>query len=494
MFGQGTYLLTVIRRHTANRYFNFKYLLCVFYSFIAGLPVGTLAAEWDFSPALTIDEVYTDNVNLAPSGFREDDLISVITPGISVGRESSNLKFKFDYSLQNTLYAGDGDRNQHNHALNTDTSAILLDDHFFLDFSLARSVQNVTNTGAIAADNLNVSGDRGAILNYQIAPYWKQRIGKFANLDVRYTRDKISSSRTFGSRADDFIVSLSSGSNYNRLLFDLQFENSKITNESLRSTRTRRYNLNLRYLLTRKLAITSNIGYDDNEFDSSRNSIDEVIWNFGFEWNPSTRTSLSVSYGERFFGNDLKIFLSHRGRKIETSIRYERSPSSTRESFLQQQAFNLTDLFGNPLDNVINPQIADLNLAVREQTNEILIRSKLVALVSYRLKKHAINLSADYDKSEFEISGLTEYIRNINLDWSWNLFPSTSSNFRITWTKNNLRGDRNDTFLILQYGLSHRLTESLTGNIGLRYLDRKSDRVLSEYDESRIFANISKSF
>jgi uncharacterized protein (PEP-CTERM system associated) len=457
-------------------------------------PNLSVAAKWVIEPLLDIQEVYTDNVLLAPSGLEDDDFITVITPAVSVGSENNRLDFQLNYSMQNIIYAGDSDRNQQFHLLSTNNTAKILKDLFFLEFSLNRSTKNINNTGNVTSDNLNITSDRGVVLSYVISPYWKQRVGSLLDMELRYTRDKIDSSKTFGSNSDNIEINITSGPDFSRFLFGINFENRKIQNNSLTSTRTRNINGNVKYLLSRKFAVVTEIGYDDNEFESRRNSINGDFWNVGIEWNPSVRTSFGANYGQRFFGDDLQVFFSHRSRRTQTSIRFEKAPSTTRASLLQQQAFILTDLFDYPLDDPASRQIADLNLGIPQQTNEVLIRSNLTLAFVYKLKKNTINISANYSESEYEISRDTEYGRNINLSWIWNMFPRTKSNVSVEWSKNNFRTARDDTYVVVQYNLSHIISANFTGNIGLRFLDRKSNSPLLEYNESRIFANISKQF
>ncbi len=358
---------------------SFSIIFCVFNL----SPVK--ASDWTIEPAIEVEEVFTNNVSLAPSGIKEEDFITVITPGISIEHESNRSRIELDYRLQNLLYINDGDRNDQFHLLRIDATGEMLKDHVFLDVSLNRSTQNISNTGNTAFDNLSVSDDRANVLSYKVSPYWRQRVGSIMDIDIRYTRDELDSSRLSGSSADDFKVNLSSGPDFSRLLWDVDFNSHIIDNDIGASTRVRDVQGKLRYLFSRKLAVTSEVGYDNNSFASSGRDISGISWNFGAEWNPSTRTSLEATYGNRFFGDDLHLQLSHRSRRSQTLITFEKVPSTTRATLLEQQVFNVTDPFGDPISDPAAQDIATINVNVPTQSTEVLIRSRLKGVFSYCL-------------------------------------------------------------------------------------------------------------
>ena len=49
------------------------------------------AGDWDITPRITVAEVYSDNINLDDDD-KEYDLVTEISPGISVHGESARLR------------------------------------------------------------------------------------------------------------------------------------------------------------------------------------------------------------------------------------------------------------------------------------------------------------------------------------------------------------------------------------------------------------------
>ena len=103
---------------------------------LACLGAGTtLAGSWEIQPRVALSEIYTDNVDLNPSGQEDDDLITEVTPGISLFRESSRLKVDVNYQAQVLKFVNEDDADKVNHGLDGSVSAELAEDFLFVDAS-----------------------------------------------------------------------------------------------------------------------------------------------------------------------------------------------------------------------------------------------------------------------------------------------------------------------------------------------------------------------
>jgi len=80
------------------------------------------AGQWTITPRISVAEVYSDNINLDDSD-KEYDLVTEITPGISVHGESARLRADLDYQLQNTIFLRNSDANGTSHRLNANGTA-----------------------------------------------------------------------------------------------------------------------------------------------------------------------------------------------------------------------------------------------------------------------------------------------------------------------------------------------------------------------------------
>ena len=80
------------------------------------------AGDWDITPRISVAEVYSDNINLDDDD-KEYDLVTEISPGISVHGESARLRGDLDYRMQNTFFLRNSDGNGTFHQLNASGTA-----------------------------------------------------------------------------------------------------------------------------------------------------------------------------------------------------------------------------------------------------------------------------------------------------------------------------------------------------------------------------------
>ena len=466
----------------------------VLITFLMPYPSVSYSADLTVDPGIEIQEVFTDNLFLRPGGNKEADFITTITPSLSLRNRTLKSDVALDYSLQSILYADAGENNTVNHIVRANTNTEVLRDRLFFDFSLNRSTQNTNRSGRTARDNLSVSEDRTQVLRYSFSPYWNQRLGSFADASLRYSVDELDSGALNDSSGENIDIRLSSGPDFNRIIWDLSFEDNKVENADRPSTRLRTLSGNVKYLLTRKFAFVSEIGYQDNDFESNSGDTSGRLWSLGIDWKPSTRTSLAFTYGKSFFGDDLSLQISHRSRRGRVSVTYEKEPSLTRNFLLAQQSFNLLDAFGDQVDNSVLPGVSDLDLNIPEQSPEVLIRSRLNGVIGYTLKKNTFTLSSSYEENSFQVSGESELRRRVDFSWNWNVLPKSVSVLNFGWSKNNLRNDRDERYYSLQYRLSYQLSAEMDVSLGYSYIDRQTNDNILAYSENRVTASLSKRF
>ncbi len=455
---------------------------------------AVIAKNWSIEPVISGQETYNDNITLAPSGSELGDFITSIAPGLRLKRKGRRLDLELYYSLQFLRYMDNPDFNDSFRQLSVNSSSEILDERLFVDLNLNLSSQNIGNTGRTATDNLSVTTDRDDVLTYVISPYWEQRIGNISNIYLRYTIDEVDSDSVSGSTSNKLEFSLSSGPRFTRFLWDIIFENEKIDNDDGSSTRFTTLRGDLRYLITRKIALKFSLGKDSNDFSSSSGSVNGSLWSIGAVWNPSTRTSFEATIGERFFGSDTFIKLSHKTRRTRWSATFTQEASTTRSTFFDQQVFNLVDSFGEPIIDPVIGEQATLNVNVPVQTTEVLIRSRFSGNVSYTLRKNTFNFNVYHQELDYQLTGDQDKFTGAIATWTWNIGKRSQSILNIGWDKQSLRSGIDDTYTILDYRINHRLTRSLEGNIGARYIVKESDSSVNEYDEARLFIGLNKTF
>jgi hypothetical protein len=131
---------------------------------IAGCQIWAAPAvaegNWTFTPRIAGQELYTDNVLLTPTN-RRSDLVTTLSPGLSITGESPRLRGTFDYAPTVQLYAFTPDLNFVGQNLYANGTATIVPDLFFLDARGSLSAQPATpglGTGLLATSAPSLLG------------------------------------------------------------------------------------------------------------------------------------------------------------------------------------------------------------------------------------------------------------------------------------------------------------------------------------------------
>lgn len=461
-----------------------KIFLCIFC-------LDTYAFNLKIEPSISVSETHSDNINLADDGFEDDDFVTSVNPQITLSTNSRIHDSTLNYVLQKIHYIN-LDRTDTFNSLNTEGEFEFLKDHFFTEYNIKNGQQNISNTGALSSDNLSINNNRQNVLSYSVHPYWKQRISVYAFLEAGFEMNEIISDNN-NSTSETITLNLGHGTLFNRILWDIDFSDETIENDFGNQTIFRNLTGNVRYLLTRKFAITTSVGYDDNKFQSS-DSISGLLWNAGFEWNPSRRTSMSAAVGRRFFGTDYKLDISHTTKKTKIQVIFDQTPDTTRNNLLNQQVFNLNDIFG---EVIINPETglpANIDVLAPEQTTEVLINRKLRFITSYDYKKTFLSFELFTEQRDFQLSNDTEDSYGARINWKWQINPTLKSDLRFDFhSQDTRRGITNN-----QSGVNLRIIKNLTRDIdingGLGHTIRDVESGNGSYKETRAFVGLTKNF
>ncbi|MEM6536589.1 MAG: hypothetical protein AAF668_02535 [Pseudomonadota bacterium] len=287
----------------------------------------------DIAPTLTFDTDYmgyalsvsprvgySDNINLSPDGFEEDEiLLSTLLSGNAIF--SSN---RFTGIVQGDLdvtYLTDLDEVNANQQIAGVGTFTLADNLVYFDVS-GSTARQLVGDNARFSRNLNAArNQRVNVHSFALSPYLNRQFEDESAVEVRYrfsqvfVQDDDSVAQGFlnDSRSQEVFVGYDTGRKLDRL-------NVKL---SAYGTRTNEFGAvfapefvyeqgtllsEISYQLTQNFALTGSVGYDEIDSDLSEDIIptDELSglnWLAGFNYRPSRRTNILLQYGERF-GDD----------------------------------------------------------------------------------------------------------------------------------------------------------------------------------------------
>jgi uncharacterized protein (PEP-CTERM system associated) len=327
-------------------------------------------AAWDFTPTAAARATYSDNVALQPEDRAESGLVLQMTPGFQLLNHSQRFDFSLDYSL--SLYTYSGARRsgsqRHSQDLNSRLKSRLVEDLLYLDAQAAIRQQATSAFGPLQSGNDYVRTNRNEVRTYRISPYLVHRFGAFANGELRYAHDSVSTDNIGMRRSDGNTISgqLTSGPTFRRFGWDAVASRSVIDEqlpvagggERQQSTSSKSANINLRYAATQQLNVGVYGGYDDYDFSGLGGAQSGAAYGGSVQWTPSARTSLQASAGHRFYGPSYSLSLQHRSRGTVWNVGYSDAVSTSRSQFLLPQAIDTASM----LDNLFRAQIPDPQL------------------------------------------------------------------------------------------------------------------------------------
>lgn len=496
---------------------------------VSGCVSQANAAEWDIQPRLRVSETYTDNVRLGGfggfggfGGRGGSEFITQINPGIGITGEGRRFSTNINYTLNNLIFAKN-ERLLTRHQLNAVGTAEIIKNHFFVDGNAAISQQNASLLGPQAFDNAALTGNLRDIRRWSVSPYARHRFKNLASGEVRYVHGEVSSNARnfFSNTSDAAIFSLNSGSAFRTFGWGVDYSRTEISRErsgvSLGAIELERIGGTLKYIVTSQFSLIGTGGYERNSFLSIRGSPSSHFWTAGFSWAPTTRTSISGSGGQRFFGNTYAGSLDHRTRRTVWNLSYVEDITT----------FGRQALFGGAIldASILDPLLSGIqnSEALLEQglplsfsdpnnflTNRLFLLKRLQASLTLNGKKNSLVFRAfNYSRKSFspdeedaDLVGIenARLTRNTtqtggNILWNHRLSPRTSANINFGYTKIFFNaGDQENDNIIIMASLNRQFTSNTTGMIMYRHLRRESSLSNSDYSANAVTATLNMNF
>jgi uncharacterized protein (PEP-CTERM system associated) len=282
---------------------------------MGGVAVPGFAGDWKVTPTIAVNETATDNVTLSNTQ-KKGDLITDISPGISIDGSGGRSKLHFDYQLHNLIYAQDSSRNQTQNSLNAFGTLEALENWFFIEASGLISQQSISAFGGSSPStnvNPNVNNNTTEASTYRISPYFRGTLGSFADYLLRYNLATTSttSNSAFDSDTQEFLGSLKGVTALADLGWSLDASSQTVKFGNGRSDEADRLRGVLTYRIDPQFRVSVIGGREANNY-LTLNKETTNTRGAGFDWSPTERTQLSVSREHRFFGKSNLISFSHR--------------------------------------------------------------------------------------------------------------------------------------------------------------------------------------
>ena len=482
------------------------------------------AENWRITPSISVTETLTDNVRLAPDDRKESDLITQISPGISINGTGARVKLNLNYRMNGILYANESSSNNIQNYLSASSTVEAVKNWLFVDANASITQQALSAFGSqpTSTGDSNINNNRAETRTYQLSPYVKGRIGLTGNYQVRYRWTESSTrSGPFGTVSFEEWTGLVNGSTgLASLRWSLDGSSQHTKQEPNRDIDSARLRGSLIYAYDPQMRFHVTAGHETNNY-SGAESKGYGTYGGGFDWTPSNRTTVSASIEKRPFGNSHVISATHRTPR--TSWRYsDRKDVTTLPQQLATQPLGTAyDLLFNALTTAIpdpvlraeavNEQLRlsgippDLLLARTFYTTRVFEQHVREASVAFLGVRNTVTLGyvmTDGDSIVTAIGApddltLTSNVqqRGMTASWAHKLSPHSSltaiaSRYHSSSSSSPLKTTQ-DTVRVL---LTHQLGRRTSGNLAVRYVRFDGPDAISDYSEKAITASLVVTF
>jgi len=482
------------------------------------------AAAWIIRPSIAVEETFTDNVDLAPTGLARSDLVTQITPSLAFSGVGAHAQLLGLIKIPVLLYAQTGAENNNVYPEATILgSAEVVDKFLYLDGAISITQPYLSAFGAQPNNLSSATNNRYSASSYRITPYIKGLAAENVEWELRNSSiwsitngAPINVSNAYTNETVGHI-----GNSHSILgwFADLDFLNVKFSDQG--SQRMNLVRMGPRYAYDPQLRLLASAGYEENNFPYS--SYRGATYGAGIEWRPSERTSAVANIEHRFFGTSVLLTFDHRTPLSVWNVSISRNVTNYPQQLATPATSTSVDALLNELfisrvpdpkarQEVISNYIENQSLpssltgAVNYYSQEILLANKVSATAGLTGSRNNIFFTAYYLHNQpiagsgASLPGFVDPGNNNtqwggNLVWTHRVTPLVNLNLTLyalrTEANAPLSGWTNQGTARLE--LSRSITAQTTAFAGVRYQALHSD-VATDYNEAAVFAGLSYRF
>ncbi len=484
--------------------------------------------RWHIVPSIEVAETYSDNINLAPAGRKEWDLVTEVTPGLSVHGQSARLKADADYRLQNLLYVHDPSRSTVNNRFKGNASAEVVQDHLFFDTSAVVTQVAIDPSQSSEHDTIN-SVPRSDVYSLRVGPRYQQNLGGYAKMNAKYSYGIVrygngGASDADLSRAD---LNIGSGRHFTRLGWNLSYYDDRVNRSSKSRIGDVKHQVavaDVSYALTRHFSVIGRAGYEHHEFDTRQQGFENGSYTAaGIQWRPNRHTKIDALYGDRYqsasiswvptqrtsvrvgwrdtkvganIGQSWNADMSLRTKRTSWALAYSEQPATVQELVFNQTVFLYYDFATQTYYPDPGPGRVFLgSVDTFTPTDEIFIRKRGQFTFGIRTARTTGAVIIYDEERDFTNSGATETDKGVNTAVDWKFAPRTSWIGNANWSRRKLRTSTSEfDFWRVETGLQEQIGPKTFGLLTVSHGERTSAGRNNGYEENRISVRLNMQF
>lgn len=458
------------------------------------------AGEWTISPAIRATTIFSDNANGAND--REDrnsDQTLALSPSIAVngtgGRVSLNLAYTHNrfYSRQDTSEGST------TNTMTANGQAEVWDRVAFVAVTSSITRQVVDPTETVSATDNGNDTNRTTVRTFSVAPFFLHHFGNWLETESRTTftvtqseTDEFTNTNSTGSN-----FSFNSGNRFTIFTFGGNFNRVKEVrdNGEPRSVSTT-LNTNYRFQVSRKLSLISSVGWEKIDDPALSEEPNGIIWEAGISTQPSSRTSLELTVGDRFETTTVRMNGSYQlSSRSSLTASYSESITTSQEQLNEDLSFVITGPGGQLIDSrtglAFDPSASELGF----QTS--LFRQKVFsANFSTNRRRGSYTAGFNWERRTTDSTNILERVLSFNLSASRTLssrlsaFASTSFSMSDPGTPDQ----REDWTHTLTGSLTYQLMENTNASLNYARSQTRSTEGSNNFRDNTVTISLTRNF
>lgn len=459
---------------------------------VLGWAQAASAGDWKISTGVGVNETYSDNAKLAPdNGDRESDLITSITPNISINGRGGRSSLNLNYSHSRLIHANDTRDDTSINSLAATGKLEVWDRVAFINANASISRQVIDSGGAVSDSAAGQTENRTEVRSFSISPTFLHHFGNWVETVSRINFSSVTndSGTVSNSSSQNESFRASSGSKFQKFGWSLSLNTSKqIREDGIPSRKSRSVSGNFTFPINRKFSLLSGVGYADADDGTLFKDEEGITWNAGFTYTPSPRTSIRATYGSRFQSRDITMSASH-SLSSRTSFTASYSEGQTTSQSRINQ--DLADFSEDPDEET--PTIGNENFDLQSTTFR---RQSFSAGVSGSRRRNTFNLNMNWQSRETDSTGIEQIVTGISGGFGRQLSKRANANFSASFNHTDF-GDlagRIDNSLTVRGNLTYKIMETASAVLSYTRTQRRSDGDSSGLTENAVVVGLSKRF
>ena len=277
-----------------------------------GAAAGASKRALSVETGLSISQTLTDNVHLS-STDKQSELITQVSPTLSVRSNAGRVQGFFNYALTGILYARGSGSNALQQTLSAAGKAEAIENFAFVDATASISRQNISALGTQSPDPSLRSDNQTQVSSFSLSPYVRGRLAGVANYEARlnYASTRSGGSSVGNSSTSGGSVRLGSDNSLSLLNWSVSMSRQLVNFTAGRDSESDQATATLTFSVTPELRFSARGGREINNYVSVERQGTNT-YGAGVQWMPSKRTTLTADEDQRFFGRSHSIRFEHR--------------------------------------------------------------------------------------------------------------------------------------------------------------------------------------